>query len=128
VCSLTSPTFATGTRYLALFSTDDLLTGELAPHPVNEQALYMYAPHGTGRNAGGVFRCDDRLFRPMQKSECFYGEGMTMMEIVTLTAQDYGEMEAQPPRPFEHIVGRRGVHHVSQASGMVAWDRRTRWR
>ena len=126
--SLQSPNPAHGSRHLALFHTNDPLAGDWTPHPVNEKALYLGAPQGTGRNAGAIFMSDGRLFRPMQQSRNFYGEGMTMMEIAALSPTDYREAPAKAPYPFETIVGRPCVHHVSQAGGVTAWDVRTRHR
>lgn len=126
--SLQSPNPAHGARYLALFHTDDLLAGHWTPHPVNEQALYLGTPHGTGRNAGAIVDSDGRLFRPMQQSRNFYAEGMTMMEIVELSPAAYREVPAPKPFPFENIVDRPCVHHVSQAGRITAWDVRTRHR
>lgn len=126
--SLQSPNPAHGGRYLALFHSDDLPAGDWTPHPVNDQALYLGTPHGTGRNAGAIFTSEGRLFRPMQQSRNFYAEGMAMMEIVDLSPTAYREVPAQKPVPFETVVSRPCVHHVSQAGGVTAWDIRTRHR
>src|SRR5690606_10172141 len=113
-------------RYLAVFHSNDLLEGAWLPHPVNARALYMEAPQGTGRNAGAVIMDGGRIFRPVQDSTNFYGEGMKMMEIVELSETAYHEVPAEPPYPFADIVTRPRVHHVTTSGGLTAWDVRVR--
>jgi hypothetical protein len=125
--SLASPRPGGPNRYLAVFHTDDPVTGEWRPHPVNEAALYIEAARGTGRNAGAIVVRDGRIFRPMQKSSAFYGEGMAMMEIVDLSPTTYREEPARPPFPLEDIAGRFGVHHATETEGVIAWDVRLRY-
>lgn len=127
VTSLASPDAGGPHRHLTVFHADDPIDGEWRAHPVNERALYIDASRGTGRNAGAIAVRDGRIFRPMQKSTAFYGEGMAMMEIVELSPDIYREEPASPPYPFPDIVGRFGVHHVSEAAGVTAWDVRLRY-
>lgn len=124
ITSIASPNSGAALRYLAVFHAEDPVSGDWVPHPVNTQALYMDRPHGTGRNAGAVIERDGRLFRPMQQSASFYGEGAAMMEIVELSTEHFREVPAGQPYPLQDIVGRRGVHHVHQVAGVECWDLR----
>lgn len=127
VTSLASPNPGGAHRYLAVFHADDPVEGDWRPHPVNEQALYIEAPSGTGRNAGAIIARGGRIFRPMQKSQNFYAEGMAVMEIVDLSETAYREVPAAPPHPFADIATRRCVHHVTEAGGITTWDVRVRY-
>lgn len=127
ITSLASPRPGGPNRYLAIFHADDPVEGAWQPHPVNEQALYIETAKGTGRNAGAIVMHGDKIFRPMQKSAAFYGEGMAMMEIVELSTTAYREQPAGEDSPFQDIASRFGVHHVTAAAGITAWDVRLRY-
>ena len=125
ITSLTSPRCGTSRRFLAIFSTDEPRGGRWEPHPVNGEALYIDGEAGTGRNAGAVVAWDGRLFRPMQKSSRFYGEGTQIMEIVELSLERFREQPAASPYPLEDLAGKIPGHHMAAAGGAVAWDERT---
>lgn len=125
ITSLNAPNPGPSGRFLAIFSTEDPLRGRWEPHPVNRETLFIDGEAGTGRNAGSIIAWEGRLFRPMQKSSRFYGEGTQMMEIVELTPERFHEQPAVPPYPLEDLAGKIPGHHISTAGGAVAWDERT---
>jgi len=126
ITSLESPDNGGFLRYLAIYHTDDPLTGEWVAHPVNKAALYMGEPKGTGRCAGYMIESDGRLFRPMQKSSKYYSEGMVFMEITVLTPSEFAEREVPAPAGFSAAAGRPGVHHATRAGTLLAHDQRVR--
>ena len=79
--------FAYAHRELLVFSTTDLIGGELRPHPAN--------PVATGvrfaRPAGKPFAFQGQLYRPSQDGERYYGEAVHLFRIRTLTPELYGE-------------------------------------
>ncbi len=116
-------------RHLEIFYSSDLLTGEFLPHPVNGKQLYADRKFGTGRNAG--FLAEDtqgRLFRLMQCSEQFYGQGSQLMEIVTLNETEFEEVPAEPMFEGAPHMDFSQSHHFSTNNGWIAFDRRTRAR
>mgnify|MGYP001168266738 CR=1 FL=1 len=124
--SLESPDSGGFYRYLALYYSDEPITGKWTEHPITNEALYMDAPKGTGRNAGFIEMELGKLIRPRQESNSFYGEGMRFMSISTLTLDSYIEKECAPPKALSDVVGRLGVHHITRAGNFIAWDVRKR--
>lgn len=72
---------------LSLFYTSDLLSGEIIEHPANPIASgTRYA-----RSGGRIFEHGGSLYRPAQDRERYYGEKVHLLEILTLTPNDYEE-------------------------------------
>lgn len=114
-------------RALAIYQTDDLLHGAWKPHPVNAELRYLTAPHGTGRNAGGILRtADGALVRPVHTSERYYGENIRLMQITTLTPTDFEETELMGPNPIGVLAASVSPHHISDDGEHFACDIRDR--
>lgn len=102
--------FATSSRGLELFFSDDLVAGDLTPHPANpitQDARY--------RRCGGVpFDIGARLIRPAQDCSRRYGENLSLMEIESLSPETYRERLHQAEL-FEkqEYWNRWGGHHIS---------------
>lgn len=126
---LTSVRRGGGSRHLEIYSCEDLLSGQLHAHPVNEERLDANSPHGTGRNAGMIRRAGvGGLLRFVQKSEHYYGQGGEFRKISVLTKEAFAEEPA--PAADEPLLtgGLDGCHHYTIAKGYTASDRRTRTR
>ena len=115
-----------GARYLAVFFTDDLLTGTWQPHPVNARRLYGESPFGSGRNAGAVIRSGERLLRPSQHNPNYYGEAVRWMQIERLTPSEYHERELADAHPLAQLSARLSMHHLTIHGDLIAWDVRDR--
>lgn len=109
-------------RHLEIYWTDDLLKGELQPHPVNAQKLYHSEAFGTGRNAGNFIRTAAGLVRPMQSSQKHYGEGMKLMLIKRLDLQHFEEEPYQGPSIYGDVVETLSPHHIAQDNNLLCWD------
>lgn len=102
--------FATSSRGLELFVTDDLIDGALELHPASP---ITHDPRYS--RCGGVpFRMNDRLIRPTQDYAERYGQNLNLMQIDILSPTDYRET------PYEHAIftgdaawNAGGGHHVS---------------
>ena len=110
-------------RALQIYTSDNLLTGEFLPHPVNQERRFESGPHQSGRCAGPFVRDAGCVYRPMHRNRDYYGQNIEWRRIVTLTAREYEEEVASKPP-----VALAGVapHHVSSLSDLVAFDVRTR--
>jgi hypothetical protein len=123
---ITSVLHAPGSKYLAIYYTDDLLHGALQPHPVNEKRLYAAAVCGTGRNAGPIVNDSGRLLRIVQNSSRYYGESVEVMEIARLSRTEYEERPFDGSHPVRTIADRCSPHHICLNGNVVAWDVRDR--
>jgi len=65
----------------------DSLTGQWRLHPASPVSSDVR----TARNAGAIFRRNGRLFRPTQNGSPFYGYGLNLREIVTLSEDRFEE-------------------------------------
>jgi len=72
---------------LMLFYTDDLLTGDWQPHPLNPVITGI----DRARMAGPIYQKDGELFRPSQFGATRYGFGINIAKIHTLSTTDYKE-------------------------------------
>ena len=81
-------------QYLAIYYTDDLLTSEWKPHPMNP----IYRDVRGARPAGRIQVHNGRILRPSQIGAPKYGYGMKFHEILKLTPTDFIE------RPVEQIL------------------------
>lgn len=125
----TSVRDGTGNRHLEIFTSSDVLSAPLAPHPVNRRKLYEDELFGTGRCGGFLgFDGNGRLLRFMQSSRRHYGEGGQWMEITELSPTAFSEQplaEAALPKGFP--TG-SSSHHLSLGAGEFVWDTRDRVR
>jgi len=118
---------ALNSRQLALYSTHDLLVGDLTPHPINGEARYAGDFHGTGRSAGPLYLdSSQRLIRPTQFNHTRYGERIRLMHVETLTRDGYEErpLLVRTAPPFS--PPRSGTHHMCANGGMEVVDVRHR--
>jgi hypothetical protein len=81
---------------LCLFFTDDFLSGEWKPHPLNP----IVSDIKNARPAGKIFRWHDKIFRPSQDCSKIYGYGFDLKEIIVLSEEAYLEKTAASVRPF----------------------------
>ena len=88
----------------------DTLESRWVEHPASPLAVGM----NTGRNGGSIICDSNRLFRPIQKSQNYYGEGLSIAEITVLSRCAYSE------RILENNVFskagsfyKHGGHHLS---------------
>lgn len=126
ITSLASPDSGGNYRYLAIFSSNNPVTGDWVAHPINQQGLLVDAVQGSGRNAGGILKVHGQLLRSVQNSRNYYGEGMAFAEIMQLDSETYVERPAHAPDELRTIAEQQGVHHLTQFAGQIAWDMRTR--
>ena len=114
-------------RHLAIFHTDDLLTGEWQSHPINAKHLYADRTYGTGRCAGGIVPLTDgTLLRPVHCSQRYYGEGTKLMRIEALTPDVFSEFEFSGEHPLGERIAHWSPHHLAACGGLAAWDVRDR--
>ena len=78
-------TFEAG--HLLLFYTTDLLNGEITEHPANPIASGTRYARGGGR----IFEHRGSFYRPAQDRQRYYGEKVHLLQILTLTPEDYEE-------------------------------------
>ena len=72
---------------LQLYYSKDFLCDEFTKHPKSPIAK----GHSVGRCGGAVFEFENKIFRPAQICEKFYGESLSIYRITTLTTNDYQE-------------------------------------
>jgi hypothetical protein len=114
-------------RHLEIYFTDDLLKGDFSPHPVNLKTLYADKRFGTGRNAGYFTKdAQGRIFRLMQTSESYYGQGSQLMEIVTLSETEFTEVPVNRTLAQDSKLQPAAWHHCSEDGDWIAFDHRTR--
>ena len=100
---------------LHIYSTDDPITGEWAPHPANP----VVSDAVCSRMGGAIVRlADGRLVRPAQRTGTFYGSGLYFREIEELTPTTYRErcVEEIGPRWIPNAVGLHHCHYSEQVS------------
>ena len=102
---------------LHLYSTDDLLAGQWAPHPDNPVVLDATA----ARPAGHLWNEGGRLLRPSQDSSTRYGYGLKLNEVLTLSATEYREQNVRRyvPNWESDLIG---MHTINFAGGLTLID------
>lgn len=105
--------YATSSRGLELFYTDDLVSGVMKTHPcspvTSDRQFY--------RCAGGVIGIDGKLFRLAQNCSGDYGQNVSLMEIQEVTQKTYAESLARANCfQCKDYWNKLGVHHVSTSS------------
>lgn len=126
---LTSVREGSGNRQLKIFTSRNVLTAPLEPHPVNQQRLYAGEPFGTGRCGGFLgFDGSGRLLRFMQNSRHYYGQGGQWMEITELSPNSFSERPLKKTELPAGFPDRPGSHHLNLCAGEFVWDVRDRAR
>lgn len=124
---LTSVEDGGSNRHLEIHYTDDLFTGQLQPHPINNEKRYGDQANGTGRNAGFLGRqADGTLARLIQYSPNYYGEGIRAMRITTLTPAEFQEEPIESIDSLPGITAGFPTHHATRSGDVLAFDIRDR--
>ncbi len=110
---------------LFLFYSDDFLTQNWTPHPLNP----IVSDVKSSRPAGKVFIENGRLIRPSQNSSVRYGYGTSFNEIVVLNEEEYQEKNVGSILPcWDKSIG--GVHTFNQDGELTlidAWGIRSKF-
>jgi hypothetical protein len=116
-------------RHLEIYYTENLEKGTFRPHPQNNMSQYEGLSHGTGRNAGYLARSSEgEIIRLMQKSENFYGEGVSLMKVTELDTERFKETPISSVPELPLIKTGFSTHHVSRIGDLIAYDVRDRAR
>lgn len=115
-----------GARTLALYRSEDLLTGTFEPHPVNAKGIFADGDYGFGRGAGSILRDETGLLRVMQKNLTYYGQGAEVRRITRLDAGGYREEPAESDHPLARLAELASPHHIALHDNIVAFDVRAR--
>ncbi len=113
-------------RSLQIYFANELTAKRWQAHPVNQKALYSHLPYSSGRGAGRFFRRGHHLYRPMQWSENFYGQGLRFMRVTALNPREYNEEPAEIPA----LKAYESCHHIEINGQIIVTDfkTRSRWR
>ncbi len=105
---------------LYLFEVDGPALTGIKPHKRNPVVIGSTEARGAGR----IFEHDGRLLRPSQNNaHGIYGYGLNIMEIETLTLDDYRERRIRTITPgFK--AGLHGCHHFDATGGRYILDAR----
>ncbi len=109
---------------LHLASAPDL-QAPFEPHPLNPVVRDISAARGGGR----PFLVDGRLYRPVQDCTTSYGGGLAIVEVSTLTQDDYAQRVVRrfaPRAPYPD-----GLHTLNAWNGGLVLDAKrheTSWR
>ena len=104
---------------LYLFSSDDPLSKDWAPHPLNP----IISDARLARPAGPFFTLDGELYRPSQDSSQRYGYAVNLNRVDVLTESDYAETCVEKILPQSGFLT---THTYSRAGGWVFTDGVTR--
>ncbi|WP_249694781.1 hypothetical protein [Stappia sp. WLB 29] len=115
-----------GARTLALYRSEDLLTGTFEPHPVNAEGIFADGDYGFGRGAGSILRDETGLLRVMQKNLTYYGQGAEVRRITRLDVDGYREEPAERDHPLARLAALASPHHIALHDDVLAFDVRTR--
>ena len=99
---------------LQLYFSNELY-GEFEKHPKSPIAI----GHSAGRCGGAIFELDNKIYRPAQICEHYYGESLSIYRIKELTTTDYQEeieIDRLLSKQFRH-----GGHHLN----MVKFNQKT---
>ncbi len=102
---------------LHLFSSDSLLGGSWEPHPMNP----IISDVKGARPAGKILERNGILYRPSQCCKPWYGYGIKLNEIVTLTKNDYAEREIAFIEP-QWDKNLTGVHTLCHENRLTMID------
>jgi hypothetical protein len=115
-------------RHLEIYYTDNLEAGTLRPHPQNKMFLYGDLSHGTGRNAGYLARSSGEIIRLIQKSQNYYGQGVSIMKVTELDTERFKETPIAGVLELPFVKPGFSTHHVSRIGNLIAYDVRDRVR
>jgi hypothetical protein len=102
----------TSSSGLELFYTDDLVRGELKPHPCSP----ITTDRRFFRSGGGVLNIDNQLFRIAQNCNGRYGMNISIIKINEVSRETYAEqVAAEDIFECADYWNTLGVHHVSAA-------------
>jgi len=104
---------------LYLFSSDDPLSKDWAPHPLNP----IISDARLARPAGPFFTLDGKLYRPSQDSSRRYGYAVNLNRVDVLTESNYAETCVEKILPQSGFLT---THTYSRAGGWVFTDGVTR--
>jgi hypothetical protein len=111
--------------YLHIYYSDDLLTSDFQPHPMNP----VYRDVRCARPAGALFMHDNKLIRPSQVSAPRYGYGIQLNHITELTKTTFSELPMETIEPaWQHNI--MGMHTINHSDGFSVADiqvKRSRW-
>lgn len=113
-------------RYLAIYSTADLIHGEFVAHPVNQRRLYADRRFGYGRAAGRWHFSGGAILRPIQANEDYYGQKLAWMRITRFDEDFFEEEPGDPPDAADLPQGVPGMRHVDALGALRVYDRRER--
>jgi len=109
---------------LLLFYSDDLLSGNWQPHPLNPVVTGV----DRARMAGPIYQKNGELFRPSQYGATRYGFGVNISSIQTLSKTEYQETLQSRLSPNLHDVW-IGCHTALHGENVTMVDRLRRvWR
>lgn len=97
---------------LHLFYADDLLSHNWKRHPMNP----ILSDVKGARPAGKILERNGSLYRPSQCGNPWYGYGIKLNEIVTLTEKDYSEREIAfiEPKWDKKLIGVHTLCHENR--------------
>jgi hypothetical protein len=102
---------------LFLFYSDDIINSELKAHPQNP----IVSDVRSARPAGPVFTRDGQLYRPSQICAPYYGWGVSVNKVLTLTGEEYSEQRVSSITPdMQQKIA--GVHTLSYAGSLCVVD------
>lgn len=102
---------------LSLFYSDNPLSRDWHPHPLNP----VISDIKTARSAGKIFKQNDIVYRPSQCCKPYYGYGIKLNEIVTLTEKEYREKEIVFIEP-EWEKRLKGIHTLCYDNRLTMID------
>lgn len=87
------------------------------PHPLNPVCLDVRH----ARPAGALFSERGRLYRPAQDCSRRYGYAISLQEVVTMTTEDYEEVQANHITP-QWAGNAHATHTMNQSCGVTLYD------
>ena len=110
---------------LCIFYSDDLLSNNWQPHPMNP----VISDCKSARPAGKVFIRDGRIYRPSQNCSRRYGYGFNFAEITELDESNFSEQIVTRVKPDwdKKIVGTHSFSREHQLHVVDAIQRRVKW-
>jgi hypothetical protein len=98
----------------------DSLTGEWRLHPASPVSSDVRV----SRQAGAMFRHEGRLFRPTQNCGPYYGYGLNIQEVITLSEDRYEERSWRSFDPSRLFIPATGVHTYNRCGQLEVIDAR----
>jgi hypothetical protein len=107
---------------LHIFFADKLTSSEWRPHPMNPVVRDVK----TGRQAGKMFRLNDKLYRMAQDGSKHYGYCMHLLEIEKLSITEFREKKVDKvlPQWAPDVIATHTYNHVGQLTVIDAMIRR----